>query len=333
MAILKRPIIILLLFVIIAAVGVFTLWRLLAKRAPEGRLILYGNVDIRQVNLAFEVTERIDGMLVEEGSPVKKGDLLAALQKERLRAAVLSKAGQAEAQAQVVARLEAGSRPEEIERAAAEYEAAKVRAANAAVTNKRFQALRLLDAQSAQKADDANAAALSAAADANASAQNLELAVLGPRQEDIAEARQTLNRYTADLEIAKRDLADANLFAPSDGVIQTRVLEPGDIASPQVPAYIVALTDPVWVRAYVSETDLGKIYEGMPAKVTTDSFPGKTYDAWIGFISPTAEFTPKSVETTDIRTHLVYQVRVYVKNPENQLRLGMPATVIIDLPD
>jgi HlyD family secretion protein len=104
------------------------------------------------------------------------------------------------------------------------------------------------------------------------------------------------------------------------------------MASPQAPAYVLALTDPVWVRAYVSEVDLGKIHQGMAAKVRTDSFPGKTYDAWIGFISPTAEFTPKSVETTDVRTSLVYQIRVYVKNPENQLRLGMPATVIIDLP-
>ena len=103
------------------------------------------------------------------------------------------------------------------------------------------------------------------------------------------------------------------------------------MASPQKTVYTVALTDPLWVRAYVSEPDLGKIYEGMKARVVTDSFPDKEYDGWIGFISPTAEFTPKPVETRELRTKLVYQIRVFVKNPHNELRLGMPATVKIPL--
>ena len=170
-----------------------------------------------------------------------------------------------------------------------------------------------------------------AAFELKAAKQALDLIIEGPRAEDIAAAKATLESYRAELEIAKYNLADANLYAPSCGVIQNRILEPGDIASPKIPAYILALNDPVWIRAYVSESDLGKIHEGMQAKVSTDSFPGKTYDAWIGFISPTSEFTPKSVETSDIRTSLVYQIRVYVKNPENQLRLGMPATVTIYL--
>ena len=131
--------------------------------------------------------------------------------------------------------------------------------------------------------------------------------------------------------ITERDLADANLYAPTAGVIQNRILEPGDMASPQTPAYTLALTNPVWVRAYVAEPDLGKIHLGMAAAVATDSYPGKVYEGWVGFISPTAEFTPKSVETTEVRTALVYQVHIYVKNPNNELRLGMPATVTIPL--
>ena len=114
-------------------------------------------------------------------------------------------------------------------------------------------------------------------------------------------------------------------------MIQNRILEPGDMASPQRPVYSLALTDPIWVRTYVGETDLGKLRPGMSAQVSTDSYPGKTYRAWIGYISPTAEFTPKAVETTRVRTDLVYQVRVYVCNPQDELRLGMPATVTIAL--
>ena len=118
---------------------------------------------------------------------------------------------------------------------------------------------------------------------------------------------------------------------PSDGIVQDRILERGDMASPQQPVFTIALINPLWVRAYVDETDLGKIRPGMKARVTTDSFPGKQYDGWIGYIAPTAEFTPKSVQSPQLRTSLVYQVRVYVKNHQNELRLGMPATVIIPL--
>jgi HlyD family secretion protein len=324
----------LLLFVaiIIAVVIGFFVRNLLKKEASDSKLVLYGNVDIRQVNLSFNVTEHIRQMLVEEGEHVEKGQLLASLEKSKLNAAVLSKTAQVRAQENVVARLESGSRPQEIEMARAEYEAANVHAKNAADTNKRFQTLKEMDAESAQNADDANATALMAASESKAAKQKLDLLIEGPRQEDIAEAKAALEFYKAELEIARCNLADANLYAPSSGVIQNRILEPGDMASPQVPVYILALTDPVWVRTYISETDLGKIHHGMPTKVSTDSFPGKTYDGWIGYISPTSEFTPKSVETTDVRTNLVYQIRVYINNPENQLRLGMPATVLIDLP-
>jgi HlyD family secretion protein len=126
-------------------------------------------------------------------------------------------------------------------------------------------------------------------------------------------------------------LADASLYAPNNGVIQDRILEPGDMASPQKSVFTLALTDPVWVRAYVSEPDLGKITLGMAAEVETDSYPGKRYQAWIGFISPTSESTPKSVEVRQLRTRLVYQVRVFVKNPQDELRLGMPVTVYVPL--
>ncbi len=103
------------------------------------------------------------------------------------------------------------------------------------------------------------------------------------------------------------------------------------MASPQRPVYTLALTDPIWVRAYVQGPDLGKLKPGMAAEASTDSYPGKHYRAWIGYISPTAEFTPKSVETTEVRSNLVYQVRIFVCNPQDELRLGMPATVTIPL--
>jgi HlyD family secretion protein len=155
--------------------------------------------------------------------------------------------------------------------------------------------------------------------------------VKGPRSEDIEEARAQLRAQEAQLALSREILNDADLYAPADGVIRNRLLEVGDMASPQKPVLSMALTNPIWVRAYLPEPALGRIAPGTAATVTTDSFPGKQYPGWVGFISPTAEFTPKNVETPDLRTRLVYQVRVYVCNPANELRLGMPATVTIDI--
>jgi HlyD family secretion protein len=120
------------------------------------------------------------------------------------------------------------------------------------------------------------------------------------------------------------------LTSPATGVIQNRILEPGEMASPSRPVVTLALTDPKWVRAYVPEPYLGRINLGMKARILSDSFPDQTFEGWIGFISPVAEFTPKTVETEDLRTKLVYEVRVFVHDSKDMLRLGMPTTVIVD---
>lgn len=293
------------------------------------RLVLYGNVDIRQVELAFNGSERIDHMLFHEGDRVKKGQLLATLDTVRLEKTVDLQRAQLAAQQQVVARLVAGSRPEEIQKARADAEAAKIDAENADHTYQRLKSLVARQFVAKQQADDARAAADAAQAKYRSLQETLRLAVLGARKEDIAAAKATQQADESALAVAQKALADASLHAPSDGVIQDRVLEPGDMASPQRPVYTLALTDPIWVRTYAQGPDLGKLKPGMRAEVSTDSYPTKRYRGWVGFISSVAEFTPKSVETTEVRTSLVYQVRVFVCNPENELRLGMPATVTL----
>ncbi len=240
---------------------------------------------------------------------------------------------QIETQKQVVARLEAGTRLEEIREAEAAIEAA-IEAAKAELedtesTFKRVEALKQKKVATQQDLDDARGKRDSAAANFRLRDAAHDFAKAGPRQEDIAEAKAVLKRLQVELAQARHDLKDASLHAPSHGIVQERILEVGDMASPRKPVFTLALIDPVWVRAYVTEPDLGKIHEGMQAVVVTDSFPDKEYEGWIGFISPTAEFTPKPVETAELRTKLVYQVRVFVKNPDNELRLGMPATVTI----
>ena len=323
------------LVVLVAVVGLIGggLWFWLAycPASCKDELVLYGNVDIRQVELAFNAAERIDRLLVNEGDSVEKGQLLATLDMRRLELNVARAEARVEAQRQVVARLKAGTRPEEIRKARATLEAAEARARDAERTYKRIRNLADSGSAATQRMDDAKTAMDSAQANAKAAQAVLDLALAGPRSEDIAVAEATQQASLAELGLAKRELEETQLIAPSDGVIRDRVLEVGDMASPMRPVLTLALTNPVWVRAYLSGSDLGKVAPGMRAEVTTDSFPDKPYEGWIGFISPTAEFTPKPVETTELRTKLVYQVRVYVHNPQNQLRLGMPATVRIAL--
>lgn len=311
--------------------GGYWWWQSHQGASSADRLNLYGNVDIREVDLAFNGSERITQLLVQEGDQVKKGQLLATLATQRLTPRVAQAEAQLAAQRQVVAKLEAGTRPEEINQARAEVDSAKAQLHEAQRSLKRIRDLAARDLASPQQVDDAQAAADTTKARLEVAQAALELALAGPRKEDIAAAKATLNAHEAALALVRQELEDTHLYASSDGVIRNRILEPGDMASPQRPVYTLALTNPVWIRAFIDEPDLGKIHPGMRASVTTDSYTGKSYQGWIGYISPSAEFTPKSVQTEEVRTSLVYQVRVYVCNPQNELRLGMPVTVTVPL--
>jgi HlyD family secretion protein len=307
-------------------------YRYLHKREVPGNLLhLFGNIDIRQIQLAFHDNGRIQRIMVQEGQRVQAGELLAELDPARYEAAVQQAGAQVAAQKEMLARLVAGSRPEEIAEARARVRAAEAVLREAAVTHRRAKILAGPQYVSQQQLDSAEASLNTSRANLDREQQALTLAVKGPRQEDIDTARAQLKMYEAALERAKEELSDTKLYAPEQAVVQDRILEPGDMASPQTPVFTLALDNPIWVRAYVSEPDLGKIAPGMRAEVKTDSFPNKTYRAWIGFISPTAEFTPKQVETTELRSKLVYRLRVYVCNPQNELRLGMPADVLVPL--
>ena len=274
----KKKIILLLAAVI--GLGAAGAWYFGSHRAKSAdTLTLYGNVDIRQVQLAFNGSERIAQMLVKEGDPVTKSQLLATLDTATLQ--------------------------QKVRKAEADKEGARLASVNAASTYERTKALVDKHFVAQQQADNARTAA------------------------DAAQAG--VHSAQAGLELARKALADASLYAPDTGIIQERILQPGDMASPQRPVYTLAMTDPLWVRVYVKESDLGRIRPGMRAEVATDSYPNKRYGAWVGYISPTAEFTPKSVETAEVRSSLVYQVRIFVCNPQGELRLGMPATVTIAL--
>lgn len=312
----------------IAAAGVA--WWLTHRHAPGDEIVLYGNVDLREVDLAFNDSQRVVTVLVQEGDRVRKGQMLAQIDTSRLTPQLDGAEAQADSQAAVLRRLRNGNRPQEVAQARANLALAQADEGQARSNYARVKEVFQSSsgrAVSRQDLDNAKSQWDVAQAKVAVSRKALELSVIGPREEDIAQAEAMLEADQATVALLKQQLVDAALKAPLDAVVRTRAVEPGDMASPQKTAFILAITDPKWVRAYVSEQDLGRVRSGMSASVRVDSFPKRPFDGWVGFISPEAEFTPKTVETPDLRSSLVYEVRVFVKDPQDELRLGMPATV------
>src|SRR6516165_5406118 len=290
-------------------------------------LKIQGNVDIRQVNLGFRVSGRIREMRFEEGDPVRARDVIALLDEGPYQDQVnLSKAQVAQSTANLTKAIH-GSRPQEIDQARAQVAQAQANVENADLTFQRESDLRRTNAISKQEFDNATATRDANRAQLRSAQANLALLEAGSREEDIDAARAQVQHDQANLETAELNLSDCRLLAPTDGVIITRALEPGAIVAAGASVYSLCFYSPVWIRTYVDEEDLGRIYPGMKALVYTDSNPEKPYEGQIGFISPVAEFTPKTVETRELRTDLVFRLRIVVEHPDRYLRQGMPVTV------
>jgi HlyD family secretion protein len=304
----------------------YSLWR---AKQDHDQFVIYGNVDIRQVDLGFRVSGRLASMRFEEGDEVKTGDLVAVLDKGPYEAQLAAaKAQMLQAKANYD-KLMHGNRPQEIEESRATVNERQATFDNAVILFNLQQEQIKVGATSQQTHDDALARKIEAEALLKSAKEAQSLAEEGFRTEDIEAAKAALETAKAQLESAKINLADTEILSPSDGIMLTRVREPGAIVAPLSVVYTLSLHKPVWVRAYVSEPYLGRIKPGMEALITTDTNPNQPFKAQIGFISPQAEFTPKTVETPELRTDLVYRLRLVVEDPQGKLRQGMPVTVTI----
>ena len=290
-------------------------------------LTLYGNVDIRQVQLGFRVSGRLASLTFEEGDSVKVGELLAMLDDKPYRDEVAAAEATVAASAATYAKLKAGPRAQEIGEARADLAARQAALRNARLSYDRISKLQPTAAASRSALDAARAERDQAEAEVTAAEQSLSLLEEGSRAEDIAVAAANLDQADAQLQSAQTALGDTELRAPADGIILSRVAEPGAILSAGSSVYVLSLTKPVWVRAYVGEPDLGRVQPGMKVTVASDSEKGRLYHGTVGFISPVAEFTPKAVETPQLRSDLVYRLRIVVEDAGPALRQGMPVTV------
>ncbi|MCI6097769.1 MAG: efflux RND transporter periplasmic adaptor subunit [Selenomonadaceae bacterium] len=306
------------------------LYHAFCQQDNQEELVLQGNVDVREVSLAFRQSDRILEMLAEEGDRVQKGQVLARLDTRELKLQLQRLNAEIAAQQSTVDKLHNGTRPEEIRQAEGNLRQAQAAAEHAAgVYQRKRDIYTSIAGISQQELDNAYHDMEAKQATMSVAEAALQEAKAGPRQEDIAGAEAGLQALRNEQLRYIYLLSQYELQAPDDGVIRSRLLEAGDMASPSRPVFKLSLPGKKWVRAYVPETELGRVYEGQQARVYIDSLPGKAIGGQVGYISGTAEFTPKNVQTEELRTSLVYEVRVYVDDADNVLRLGMPATVRI----
>lgn len=276
-----KKIVIILVLILIAGTTIFLLTH---KKKDNNELTLFGNVEIRQVDLSFQVGGRILKMLKEEGDSVSGGELVAILDDRDYKA--------------------------DYEKSNAEVARSKALSQNSLSQYERNAPLCPSDTISKEDCDT----------------------FLNRKNETAASYKAAI----ASEKTAKNNLDYTKVYAPEEGIITVRIQEPGAVVNEGQPVYTLSKNKPIWIRAYVNETELGNIKYGMKAKVLTDSIDPQTgkkrdYQGWIGYISPVAEFTPKTVQTEDLRTDLVYRIRVYVYDLDKYLRQGMPTTIKVDL--
>lgn len=290
---------------------------------------LYGNVEIRQVLLGFRVAGRLENVYFEEGEAVKEGALLGILDPVPYEIKMAeSTALLAEAQANLE-KIRSGNRLPEIRVTEANRNQIRASLELAETEFNRLSRLFSEKAVSKNDLDKATSNRDSLRAQLESASASLALMREGSRSEDIKYAEASVELAVAQLKYASLSLQDTKLYSPSEGTILTRITEPGSIVATGQPVYALALKRPLQVRAYISETQLEHIRPGMKGKIYTDSFL-EPINGIINFISSEAEFTPKQVQTPELRTSLVYRIRLLIEeNPDERLKNGMPVTIEI----
>jgi HlyD family secretion protein len=326
----KRVIPLLLLLAIGGAVVYFhPQW--FRKPPVENMLRLSGNIEAHESLVSFKVTGRIIDLPVEEGMPLKAGDLLARLDNDDYRQQVAVDQSAIRVRHRQLALGLAGSRTQDIEAAKLAVLDAQADLDQKKKDYARYQALYDKDEIPGQTRDLAATNVTRTQATYERAQQLYNELVEGTRKEELAVEHSNVHQADQNLQLSRIRLAYTALHAPFDGVVLVRQAELGEVVSPGTPIVTLADLDHVWVRVYVPETDLGKVRWGQAAEVRTDTYPGKVYRGQVAFIASEAEFTPKSVQTEKERVTLVYRLKVDVENPNRELKPGMPADTSISL--
>jgi HlyD family secretion protein len=323
--VMKRKIPILLLIVVVAGVGYYSyVHSHSAAKADENVLRVSGNIETHESVVGFKVSGRIAELPVEEGQWVEKNALLARLDQDDYRQQVAMDRAALGVQKKQLQLGLAGSRKQEIEAAEQVLNDARADLQQKKLDFTRAETLYREQVGSEQARDQAETSLKRAQATADRAQQQYDQTLEGTRREQLDVNRAAIVQAEQKLKMSNIDLDYTMLRAPKSGVVLVRQAEVGEVVAPNTPVVTLGDLDHVWVRAYISETDLGRIRWGQPAVIRTDTYPGKSYQGRISFISDKAEFTPKSVQTLKERVTLVYRIKMDVDNTNHELKPGMP---------
>ncbi len=311
------------------ALGAWFYWN--NKINERGVLRLSGHIEATETDLGFKVPGKIAAIHFEEGQEVKAGEVVAELESQDLRRELEAAQARQEAARANLTKLEAGYRPEEVRQAKAAAAQAQADYNEKAKDFRRMQNLFERRTVPATTRDKAEAAYLMAKEALRQTQENYALLKSGYRREDIDAARAEFRQAEASLELAQTRLGYATITSPVTGVVLARPMEPGQVAAVGATVLTLGDLDNAYFEGYIPETDLARVRYEQKAAVTTDTYPGKRYPAWVSYISAKAEFTPKSVETFKERVTLVYRTKIRVENPDHELKPGMPAEALIFL--
>jgi HlyD family secretion protein len=295
----------------------------------EGVLRVSGNIEVTDVDVGFKIPGRVAQRAVDEGVAVSAGQLVARLDSADLEREVSLREAELQTSEAALQELVRGSRPQEIARAGAAVAAAQADAERLSREFERAKALYARDSLSLQEFERSQSAFVVAEQKGNEARETLRLVEEGPRKEQVEQGRARVRQAKESLGLARTRLSYATVASPLAGIVLSKNAEPGDYVAAGTPVVTVGDLANVWLRAYIEETDLGRVKVGQPVDVTADTYPGKKYAGRVSFLSSQAEFTPKSVQTRKERVKLVYRIKVDVANPSMELKPGMPADGVI----
>ena len=288
-----------------------------------------GNIEATNIIVSSQVNGKIISILKDEGTKVSAGDTIMIIDpstyKMQLSGAEASLAA-SEAQLEL---LKIGSRKEDIKQSEEVLRQAEVNNQTAEQDKERFENLYQSKSITKKQYDDAVARYEITLAQLNAAKENFQKVKNIARPEEIKQAEANVNRLKANVDLTKKSLNDCYVTSPSAGIIVKKFVEAGENAGMMTSLFKVSDLSSVDLIVYVSETELGKVKLNQEVDVKVDTYPDKTYKGKVIYISPEAEFTPKSIQTKEERTKLVYSVKVRINNPDYELKDGMPADASI----
>jgi len=322
-----RKALVVILVIIAAAIAAL----LVARRSngPKGDLRLSGTIEVTSTELSFKVPGRLLKRLVDEGMTVTAGQVVARLEDDELQQERASRLADEKAGRAALADLEAGSRREEIAQGDATLARMRADAAKFAKDADRAESLFRREVIPQKELDAARAARDASTAAVAEAEQRLKLLKAGPRPDAVRQAKARVEASSAGLALADTRLAQTTLTAPVAGLVLAKHAEPGEMLAPGAPVVTIGVMNEVWVRGYIPEAELGRVKVGQPARVTVDTWPGRSFEGRVSFIASEAEFTPKNVQTEKERVKLVYRVKITLPNPKGELKPGMPADALL----